>query len=42
MGLAFGNLIKTYLFKPVPVALAFIIGGIIILWVDRGTRAVKG
>ena len=41
MGLAFGNLIKTYLFKPVPVALAFIIGGIIILWVDRGTRAVR-
>jgi undecaprenyl-diphosphatase len=41
MGLAFGNLIKTYLFKPVPVALAFIIGGIVLLWVDRGTRAVR-
>ena len=41
MGLAFGNLIKTYLFKPVPVALAFIIGGVIILRVDRGTRPVR-
>ena len=41
MGLAFGNLIKTYLFKPVPVALAFIIGGVIILWVDRGERNSK-
>ncbi len=41
MGLAFGGLIKSYLFRPVPVALAFIIGGIIILWVDRGTRAAR-
>jgi undecaprenyl-diphosphatase len=38
IGLAVGDLIKTYLFKPVPVALAFIIGGVIILWVDRGQR----
>jgi len=38
MGLLVGDLIKTYLFKPVPVALAFIIGGLIILWVDRGQR----
>ena len=38
IGLAVGDLIKTYLFKPVPVALAFIIGGVIILWVDRGER----
>jgi undecaprenyl-diphosphatase len=35
LGLALGSLIKTYLFKPVPVALAFIIGGFIILWVDK-------
>jgi undecaprenyl-diphosphatase len=26
------------LFQPVPVALAFIVGGLIILWVERGTR----
>jgi undecaprenyl-diphosphatase len=41
LGLLFGGLIKTYLFSPVPVALAFIVGGLIILWVDRGTRAVR-
>jgi undecaprenyl-diphosphatase len=38
MGLAFGSFIKSYLFKPVPVALAFIIGGVIILLVDRGEK----
>jgi len=38
IGLAAGSYIKAYLFKPVPVALAFIIGGIIILLVDRGER----
>jgi undecaprenyl-diphosphatase len=41
MGLAFGSLIKSHLFKPVPVALAFIIGGIIILLVDRGNRPAR-
>jgi undecaprenyl-diphosphatase len=41
LGLLFGGIIKTYLFAPVPVALAFIVGGLIILWVDRGTRAVR-
>ena len=39
LGLAFGKLIKTYLFHAVPVALAFIVGGIIILWVERRRRA---
>ena len=38
LGLLFGGFIKQYLFRPVPVALAFIIGGLIILWVDRGQR----
>ena len=41
LGLAFGSLIKSYLFKPVPVALAFIIGGVIILLVDRGERTSR-
>ena len=41
LGLLFGGLIKTHLFSPVPVALAFIVGGLIILWVDRGMRAVR-
>jgi undecaprenyl-diphosphatase len=41
MGLLAGKLIKAYLFKPVPVALAFIVGGVIILWVDRGRRRAR-
>jgi undecaprenyl-diphosphatase len=41
LGLAFSSLIKGYLFKPVPVALAFIIGGLIILLVDRGNRSAR-
>src|SRR5919108_1637255 len=35
LGLAFSKYIKAYLFHAVPVALAFIIGGIIILLVER-------
>ena len=38
LGFFFSGLIKHYLFHPVPVALAFIVGGIIILLVDRGER----
>ncbi|HKW39482.1 MAG TPA: undecaprenyl-diphosphate phosphatase [Burkholderiales bacterium] len=38
LGLAFSKLIKAYLFHAVPVALAFIIGGVIILWVERRLR----
>jgi undecaprenyl-diphosphatase len=41
LGLAFGSAIKAHLFSPVPVALAFIVGGVIILLVDRGTRTVR-
>src|SRR5438093_2682697 len=39
LGLAFSKLIKTYLFHAVPVALAFIVGAFIILWVERRRRA---
>ena len=35
LGLAFGKVIKAHLFQPVPVALAFIVGGFIILWAER-------
>jgi undecaprenyl-diphosphatase len=35
LGLAFGSLIKQHLFFAVPVALAFIAGGIVILWVEK-------
>lgn len=42
LGLAFGKLIKSSLFHPVPVALAFIIGGVIILLVERYQRRQYG
>jgi undecaprenyl-diphosphatase len=48
LGLAFGKLVKTHLFHPVPVALAFIAGGLIILWVEArhkrrfGERDLEG
>lgn len=35
LGLAFGSAIKQHLFHAVPVAAAFIAGGLIILWVER-------
>ena len=38
LGLAFGSFIKAHLFYAVPVALAFIVGGFIILWVERRPR----
>lgn len=38
LGLLFGGLIKEYLFSPVPVALAAVIGGFVILWVERRAR----
>jgi len=41
LGLAFSKYIKAYLFHAVPVALAFIIGGIIILAVERRPRAAR-
>ena len=38
LGLLFHRKIKDVLFAPIPVALAFIIGGVIILWVERSRR----
>lgn len=38
LGLAFGKAVKAHLFHPVPVALAFIVGGLIILWVEGRHR----
>ncbi|MFN9775130.1 MAG: undecaprenyl-diphosphate phosphatase [Burkholderiales bacterium] len=35
LGVLFGKHIKEVLFEPVPVALAFIVGGFVILWVER-------
>jgi undecaprenyl-diphosphatase len=41
LGLLFSKIIKQYLFHAVPVALAFIVGGVIILLVDRGNRTAR-
>jgi undecaprenyl-diphosphatase len=41
LGLAFGALIKAHLFAPVPVAIAFIAGALVILWVERRERVVR-
>jgi undecaprenyl-diphosphatase len=39
LGVLFASKIKAVLFAPVPVALAFIIGGLVILWVERRNRS---
>jgi undecaprenyl-diphosphatase len=41
LGLAFSKYIKAYLFHAVPVALAFIIGGVIILAVESRPRSAR-
>ena len=47
-GLALGSFIKSRLFHPVPVAIAFIVGGLVILWVEArhhrafGERDLEG
>jgi hypothetical protein len=35
----FGKFIKARLFHPVPVAAAFVVGGVVILWVEHARRA---
>ncbi|MFY7902522.1 MAG: undecaprenyl-diphosphate phosphatase [Rubrivivax sp.] len=37
-GFLFGGWVKQHLFHPVPVALAFIVGGLVILWVEARHR----
>jgi undecaprenyl-diphosphatase len=37
LGLAFGKLIKAHLFRPVPVAIAFVAGAFVILWAEART-----
>lgn len=41
LGLLFATKIKFYLFKPVPVALAFIVGGLLILWAERRKHVIR-
>lgn len=38
LGLLLGSAIKASLFHPVPVALAFVVGALVILWVERRRR----
>jgi undecaprenyl-diphosphatase len=42
LGFLLNKKIKAVLFAPVPVALAFIIGGVIIMWVERRARTQQG
>ncbi len=41
LGLLFGKAIKAHLFQPVPVALAFILGGVFILWAERREHVIR-
>lgn len=41
-GLLLGSAIKANLFHPVPVATAFVVGGLIILWVERRHKRAFG
>jgi undecaprenyl-diphosphatase len=41
LGFLFGKYIKMVLFKPIPVALAFIIGGFIIMWAEKRTHHIR-
>ena len=40
LGLLFIKIIKQYLFHPIPVAIALIVGGVIILWAERRKHVV--
>ena len=40
LGLLFISIIKQYLFHPIPVAIALIVGGILILWAERREHVV--
>lgn len=41
LGIAFGSEITRYLFRPIPVALAFIVGGVVILWAERRKHVIR-
>jgi undecaprenyl-diphosphatase len=41
LGLIFGDYITSVLFRPIPVALAFVIGGCVILWAERREHTVR-
>ncbi|MBK1720655.1 undecaprenyl-diphosphate phosphatase [Thiocystis violacea] len=41
LGLLFASAIKAHLFYPVPVALALIVGGLLILWAERREHQIR-
>jgi undecaprenyl-diphosphatase len=41
LGLLLGSAIKAKLFRPVPVAVAFIVGALVILWAERRRHTVR-
>jgi undecaprenyl-diphosphatase len=41
LGLLFASKIKQYLFAPVPVAMAFIVGGLFILWAEKRDHRIS-
>lgn len=41
LGLLFASKIKEYLFAPIPVATAFIVGGVIILWAEKRKHTIR-
>jgi undecaprenyl-diphosphatase len=41
-GLLLGGLVKKHLFAPVPVAMAFIVGGVLILWIEARHKRLYG
>lgn len=41
LGLLFGKHIKALLFKPVPVALAFIVGAFVIIWAEKREHKIR-
>ncbi|MGB8855955.1 MAG: undecaprenyl-diphosphate phosphatase [Burkholderiales bacterium] len=40
LGLLFGSKLKNLLFAPVPIAIAFIVGGLVILWAERREHTI--
>ncbi len=40
-GFFLGDLVDQYLFKPMPVAVALIVGAFLLLWAERGQQTVK-
>ena len=42
LGFVFGKAIKAHLFAPIPVALAFVLGALVILWAERRQKVRPG